>query len=647
MVDEGILSEHEASEPPPGQNESGDSYQPTEEEQRTLKLVESLLSKSKKWRQQYDKDWISNYKWFRGQQWEQQRPTYRHAEVINMIFQAIQSTVPIMTDSRPKFEFLPQDPGDMQFAEIMKMVSDADWTRNNWLMTLTERIYDSHFYGIGYGAVEYDPKGKKGTSDIVYRSPDPLAIYPDPNAKDTDKECRYFIEAEPVDIALIKEEYPELGKFVKPDVMDVMRGEKNDLEPYFQLRIPIDETQSLRSSAGSTEGLLDNKALRKKCYYLDPEIVEVPVVDEMGQPRVGPDGQPVTQKQKKYPLGRKMVVAGGVVLEDGPCEYEDGKLPLSRLVNYHLPREFFGMSEVEQLKSPQRMFNKLISFTLDVLTLMGNPIWVVDVDSGIDTDNLINKPGLVIEKNKNTEVRREEGVQLQPYVLQLIDRLRDWFEAGAGTAEVSQGINPGGVTAASAIANLQEAAQTRVRLKSRNLDACLQQDGQMYLSRVLQYRDAPTIMRITNNQSATQYFKFHVQPVMDPDGKPMVSETGDPMREAIVQEMTAAGLADIQRIPIKGALDCQVSTGTTLPFMKAQKSQEAKDLFDRQLIDQEEVLKTVDWPNYQAVMARMAQAAQLAAQAQAAQVQAQADAKANATPPMIPSPDPAAGGAPI
>ncbi len=648
-MDQGILDEHQApDETPAGLNDDGDSYQPTEEEQKTIKLVDRLLAKSKKWRSAYDKDWISNYKWFRGQQWDQQRPSYRHAEVINMIFQAIQSVVPIMTDTRPRFEYMPQDPSDMAFADIVSKCADADWTRNNWLMILTERIYDAHFYGVGYGAFEYDPKGKKGETDIVYRSPDPFAIYPDPNAKaGINSKTKFIVEAEPIDIEEIECEYPELGKFVKPDVMDVMQGEKNDLAPHYQLRIPVDETQSLRSSAGSVEGLLERKALKKICYYLDDETVDVPVTDQLGQPVVGPDGEPQTQKQKKYPNGRKMVVAGGVLLEDGPNPYEDGKFPYSRLVNYHLPREFFGMSEIEQLKSPQRIFNKLVSFTLDVLTLMGNPIWIVDTDAGIDTDNLINKPGLVVEKTKGSEVRREEGVQLQPYVLQLIDRMRDWFDAQAGSSEVSQGIQPGGVTAASAIANLQEAAQTRIRLKSRNLDANLQEDGQMYLSRVLQFRDVPTIMRITNNQAAAEYFKFHVQPMTSPEGEPLINDRGDPVREAIVQQLTAQGLNQIQRMPIKGTLDCSVSTGTSLPFLKAQKSQEAKDFFQMGVIDQEELLKTVDWPNYQAVMQRMQQAAAAAAQAEQASMQAAADAKANATPPPMQPEIPPQGSAPI
>jgi hypothetical protein len=85
---------------------------------------------------------------------------------------------------------------------------------------------------------------------------------------------------------------------------------------------------------------------------------------------------------------------------------------------------------------------------------------------------------------------------------------------------------------------------------------------------------------------------------------------------------------NLQQMEIKGEFDVSVSTGSTLPFLKAQKAQDAKDYFNMGLIDQEEVLKTVDWPNYQAVMARMDAKAQQAAQMQAENDQAMAMAKA-------------------
>lgn len=603
-----IISEHENVERE--EKDSGEQYEPTEEQRKTLKLVEKKFSTARRWRANYDKKWMDYYKMFRGQQWKEQRPSYRHSEVINMVFQAIQSSVPLLTDNRPRWEYMPQDPSDREFAEIMNDLATADWIKNNWLMNLTECVYDAQFYGTGLAGLMYDETKRPMEGDISLDSCDPYTFYPDPNAVDVNKKARYCLKVEPFDVDVIKDEYPELGQFVKSDIVDAIRGERTELEPMFQLRLPIDETKSMRDSAGSVEGLLDKKCLKKTLYMLSKEMVSEPQLDEMGNP-VG------FTKRLKYPNGRKIVVAGGVVLEDGPMPYDDGKFPYARLLNYCLPREFWGISEIEQLESPQKIMNKLYSFALDVLTLMGNPIWIVDDESGVDTDNLINSPGLVVEKNKNGEVRREPGVQLQPYVFTLLEKVQEGFTNIAGTFEQSP---PPGVTAAAAIADLQEAGQTRIRLKARFLDAYLQDLGQMYLSRVLQYRDVPTVVRITNDQNAAKYFKFHVKQITDETGAPMLDERGNPMRSAVIQHMGPdGGYTEQKEIPIKGSLDVKVSTGSMMPFMKAKKNREALDLFDRQAIDQEELLKTMEWPNYQAVMERMAAAAQANAEAQAQQ----------------------------
>ena len=97
----------------------GGAYTPSDEEKKAIKLVEKLFSKAKKHRGQYDSKWIDFYHMFRGKQWKAERPSYRHSEVINHIFKSIQSTVPIQMDTRPRFEFLPEEPADMELAEII------------------------------------------------------------------------------------------------------------------------------------------------------------------------------------------------------------------------------------------------------------------------------------------------------------------------------------------------------------------------------------------------------------------------------------------------------------------------------------------------------------------------------------------------
>lgn len=616
------LPEHSAPDNAEG---SKPGYNPSAEEKEVLQLVDRMYSKAKKYRKRYDQKWIDFYKMFRGRQWKEVRPSYRHSEVLNLVFQTIQSMVPILTDSRPKLEFLPTLPDQFELADILNKVAENDWVHNNWLQVLTEILLDSHIYGVGLGHVGYNPKANMGLGNIEFESTDIFYFYPDPQAREiNERRTKYIVDAVPTDITELKKLYPDKAKYIAADVIDFAQGDKADIYQVM-FKSPVDSKLIIEGPSGY-DSIAKNQSLKVTLYSKDDEIEEemkqemkddgTPVLDETGNPL-----QKVTQKLK-YPNGRKIVVAGGVLLEDGPMEYDDGLFPFVKMVNYILPREFWGMGEVEQLEGPQKTFNKLISFTLDVMTLMGNPIWVVGNTANIDTDNLFNKPGLIVETDDPNAIRREPGVELQPFILQMIDRYKQYIDGISGETDLSRGAEPNDITAASAITALQDAQQTRLRLKSRNIDAFLNNFGKLYLSRVFQYYSVPRIVRVTGDDNAAQYFYFHVEKLdTDPNTKqPLVDENGQPTTKRFAV-ITDPKTQQARYMDATSDFDVKVSTGSSLPFAKEEKGQKAMDLFKLGIIDAEEVLKDLDYPNYEQVLLRVQQQKQQGAQGQMQQQQ--------------------------
>jgi hypothetical protein len=521
--------------------------------------------------------------------------------VINFVFQSIQSTVPIQTDARPRIEFIAREPQDRELVLLLNSMLESDWETKKWDQVLLEAVYDKEFYGASIGGLTWDADAAYGTGEICWRTEDPFNVYPDPDARDVNTEAQYFITAEPMSLDKVKRLWPDKKDFIKPDVLDLIDDVRSSLRKE-RFRRPSNDYMPMESMRSNTSELKDDYVLVITCYWKCEEKEESLKV-ELDE---GETPQEIFEQKKKYPNGRKTIIANNVVLEDGPNPYEDGLFPYQRVVNYVLPREFWGISEVEQLESPQKIFNKLISYALDVMTLMGNPIWIVDTGAGIDTSELHNRPGMIVEKAPGSEVRREEGTQLQPYVLQLIDRMQSWFNDIAGTSDVSRGVTPGSVTAASAILALQESALTRMRQKSRNIDAFLRDVGRQYASRALQYYDAPRVFRVTNDQGAEQYFKAY-------------TTTDDGERKVILQ---AEGELVPIEIPLAKAptLDVKVSTGSQLPFAKAERENRAYQLFDRGIIDAEEVLKITEYPNATQVLERLQAKAQAAAGAPPSEV---------------------------
>jgi hypothetical protein len=347
----------------------------------------------------------------------------------------------------------------------------------------------------------------------------------------------------------------------------------------------------------------------------DDTMVEEKVMEEDSQGKKVHKG---FRTRKKYPNGRKVVIANKVLLEDEENPYIDGKKPFARLIDHILPREFWGEGEVEQLKGPQQIINKLWGYVMDVLDLMGNPVWKNPVGSGVFDESIVNKPGLVIPYNEGSEPHREPGIEVQGSVFAAFDRMQQVFDKVSGVNEVSQGAVPSGMSGI-AIEELQEAAQTKIRLKSRNVEAWLTQVGQQFASRILQFYTVPRIIRVTEDENAEKYFKFAVDEVTD--------EQGEIQRVATVQRfeevedefgniITAPG-TPIQ-YELKGNLDIRITTGTTLPFRKAQKKAQAKELFQLGIYDAEDLLEDLEHPKKSLILEKYNNRQQQAAEAEAA-----------------------------
>lgn len=633
VEDVGLISEHE----PRGAAESkAPGYQPTDEEQKAIKMAEMLYQKAKNGRKEFDRKWVDFYRMFRGKQWKEQRPSYRHSEVINLIFRAIQSEVPLLTDALPKPQFDPENPNDYELSQILNKVMESDWAYNNWTYKFTEVLYDSHIGGTGLAGMGFDPEACNGLGSVQFQSEDFFYQFPDPAARNVNEKSRFYVDATPVDVEVLKQEYPQVARFLKADLTDLMKKSEPG-DDMLRYKAPNNDRMVYEGSSPYDLGS-KQEALKITVWVKDTESV----MEELKEVDPATGLETVTQVERlKYPMGRKIVVVSKVLCEDRPMDESqepEGKFPRLRLQNYISPRDFWGISEVEQLESPQKIFNKLVSFSLDVLTLMGNPVWVVDNTSGVDTDNLYNRPGLIIEKDPGSEVRREPGVELQGWVMPFVDRMKLWFDDISGSNDVSRGVKPEGVTAASAIEALQEAQQTRQRQKARNIDAFMQEFGQMYLGYVFENYTIPRIYRVTDNQNVTKYFKFHVDNIVDP----VTNETKRIFRVndyvPRVDPMTGApmgGYAEAQerQYEAQGRFDVKIGTGSALPFEKTRIEQQSYNLFDRGIIDAEEVLNNIKYPNAAAVLARMQQKAMMQAQAQAMPTTAPGPEQAPAAPP--------------
>ena len=585
-------------------NHNGSNPDVAPEEQSQVKSIMKKYYQWKKVRDTASRNWISYYKLFRGNQWSGKRPSWKNSEIINLIWQTIQSQVPLQTDARPKFTFLANEPQDVPFAELMDKICDCEWDKYNWMMTVQEVILDGYVTGSGISSMNYDQSLMYGMGAPVYVSEEPLYCYPDPECNDiNDDKSEGFFKVYPFPTDRLKQKYPKRAHLIKSDVQfDRIKKDKYELQKS-AITENLSQTMTMPEESFGTDTPDDYSIPKTMVFecYLKPKDVEEFAEDK--------DDDKIYTVKKKYPNGRYVCIANGMILHDGDLPYEDGLIPFSKYVNYVDPRQFWGISEVEQLASPQIILNKILSYTIDVLLYTSNPIWLVSNDADVDTDNLNNIPGTVVEHSPGASVRRENGPPLNPGFMQVLDRVIGWFNDVAGQSDFSQGKAEGGVTAASAIEQLITASRTRIRQRMRNLDCYLKTAGRQWLNRVLENYTAPRVYRMTNLDGSPYFLKFHVDNVED--------ENGNIRKQATVHKYDEKGETEVQQLILNGELDLKVNAGSDLPFEAADKEQKALALYDRQIIDAEEVLNQLQYPNREKILMRL-QARQAQQQAQQA-----------------------------
>jgi hypothetical protein len=622
-MEQSYLPEHS-----PTKSDNPKAVEQTDDERKAVKLAEHLFSKSKKARSRFDKDWPTYFKYFRGDQWVTKRPSYRHSEVINLFTAHVRNILPILTDPQPQVTTIPEDPTDFEFSQITSEVLTSKWDRENFNQVLAEAIVDACVVGTAVGYVPWIEDANDGLGDYAFETVDPAHVFPDPQARDVnDRRSKFFVVAEPVDISEIREEYPDKASLVKPDLSDAIANNSYiDEAQEFQFKSPVDHRMMISDSKIGGQGNPD-LVLKICCYIKSDEVVSKK--ETATDPQTGETSE-IEQNVLKYPQGRKIVTAGGILLDDGPNPYDDKQFPYARLVNDIVPRGFWGDSETLLLKSPQDIINKVTSYMMDYLIIMGNPVWVVDTESQVDTDNITNEPGMIIKKKKAGEVRREQGVPPPPFMQNMMQYFSaDVFAKLSGQNEISQGALDKSQLSGEAISQLTEASQTRLRAKARNIDAFLNNIGQLMFNRIMQYYTLPRVIRITGKEGAAQYFKFMVedQPQTDEMGQP----TGQSQKvatysryEPAVDPMTGqeapgqGAFGTPKQMPLKGKMDVRIATGTSLPFMKAKRDQQAQMLFDKGVLDAEDLLSTIEYPNKEPIVEKWKQRQAAMAQQQMA-----------------------------
>ena len=358
-------------------------------------------------------------------------PKYKTRIETNIVHSVIETMYSIITDREPKVDVMPREDGQMEAA--YQAQQSIEWVLEDKKVqrAVSGMKRDSLLYGNGFLKIAVID------DEIQFINVDPFTVFVDPLATSMDDlDCIIF--ATPTYVDIVKEKY---GKKVKAEgKLDEFRSFIKQNKEY-----ATDKAPSIESSHKGGEG--DGVSTDYK-------------------------GGQCILKEAWYRKGSELRLAtwcGTTLLQDEKAPYDF--IPVVSSKNYPSAHSFWGKGEPEIIASLAVGSSIALSQGMDNLILQGSPVVIMSKSlAKIPGNRMTDKPGHVVYVNGPHErIDRLPAGNISASTLPMAETMMRLADNVSGVHEVTKGMTPGSVTASRAIQQLNEASQTIIRAKEREI----------------------------------------------------------------------------------------------------------------------------------------------------------------------------------
>jgi len=523
------------------------------EQKYRLKLM-NIYKEASMYKDTISRNWSDYVTFLRGtSQWPARRPSYKVSALINFMVENIERKTALLTDAKPIPKVIPRSDVYQDTADIINDLMSMLFEENSFGQASADLVDNAQVFGSGFMGTPFDKSGDNGRGAIDVVSYDPRAAYFDPLVTKSYllHEGEYFILEDIWALEKARDMFPKRADDFRADVG--LSSYRND---------------STKSMWGSMVSRVFRTQKQEMTLSEIPRVYirEFYIKDRSGEFRHN---------------CRKSVMVGEVIADDGDNPYNDGEFPVDMLTWHVDFNSGWGWGDVELLKNPQELSNKIMSVIIENITLMSNAIWVGDADALAKEDwkKLNSAPGTYVKKRPGRELRREPGVPLPDYILNVLDNVGMAGEKITGMVDVMRGIRTGQVSSGVGIESLQMMAQALIRLRARALETVYARVGRKLTSRIFQFYKPDKIIEVLKNRQGNKAVEAVVSELI----KPISERRKDAWTDIIFK----------------------IEPGSSLALAQTQKRAESIQLHELQIIDDEAVLDDLEYPHRNKVLERV------------------------------------------
>lgn len=441
---------------------------------KSIMQASTILQTYKRGKANLEARHIANEQWWKLRQWDminQNAPEDSNKPASGWLFNCIISKHADYDEAYPTFNCLPREEGDEEEAAKLSSILPVVLEQNRFRDTYSDAGWQKLKFGTAIYGVFWDNEKYNGLGDIAIEKIDSLSIYFEPGITDIQKSRNVF-RVQAMDNDLIEQIYPEtkgklghgslsINNFITDDVVD--SGNKSLVIDWYY------HTYSGTKKILQFVRYVDNIVL----YATE----NIPEMAEKGL-------------------------------------YDHGMYPFVVDPLFPVERSPFGFGYIDVCKSPQLFIDRLGSAILDSAEFTARPRYFIRDDGSVNEDELMDPSKTLVRCDSNLgtdSLRRIEMDPVSAVNVEIRNNLIEEMKETSGNRDVANGGSVSGVTAASAIAAMQEQSGKTSRDSTQNSYRAYEKIINMCIELIRQFYDVPRQFRIVGQNGMESYVSYSNQ----------------------------------------------------------------------------------------------------------------------------------------
>ena len=450
-----------------------------------VQKARQILQKYKEGKANLEQKIIESEQWYKLRNWECMRKQSKDIDqvepVSGWLFNSIANKHADAMDNFPSPNILPREEGDKAEAEMLTSIIPVILEQNNFEETYDVESDDKLKGGTGVYGVFWDASKLGGLGDIAVEQEDILSLFWQPGITDIQK-SRHFFHVALVDNDVLIGQYPQLSGKLGSSSLDLSRFIYDDAVDTSEKSAVVDWYYK-KNQGGKT--------VLHYCKFVNDEVLFAtenetePVMDDLGNIIRPPMAETGWYDHGLYPY----VFDPLFRMKGTPC----------------------GFGYVDVAKSAQEYIDRGNQAILENLLANASPRHFIRNDGSVNEEEYadMRKKFVHVDGNLGQDsILPIQGKPLNDIYVSVINNKVDELKETTGNRDISTGGTTSGVTAASAIAAMQEAGSKLSRDNNKASYRAFRKVCLMIIELIRQFYDMPRCFRILGENGAASFVEY-------------------------------------------------------------------------------------------------------------------------------------------